>query len=206
MDHSATALEIIDAAQELAQTRGYNGFSYQDIAERVGIRTASIHYHFPSKGDLGKAMIEQYRRFVADAAARIDVAVARTEGERGLGAPQRLKRYAAILNKVLNTGNRMCLGGMLASDYTTLPAEVQQEVTRFVGENERWLARVLAEGREAGSLVFAGTPQSAGAALFAALEGALLTARSCEDPRRYRRASAWLIDALDASTRPGRTP
>lgn len=64
MDHSATALEIIEAAQELAQTRGYNGFSYQDIAERVGIRTASIHYHFPSKGDLGKAALRLARAIV----------------------------------------------------------------------------------------------------------------------------------------------
>ena len=95
--------------------------------------------------------------------------------------------------------------GVPASAQTAAPAP-QSERARAWWATVSTLAADDMEGREAGSLVFAGTPQSAGAALFAALEGALLTARSCEDPRRYRRASAWLIDALDASTRPGRTP
>jgi TetR/AcrR family transcriptional repressor of nem operon len=204
MESSATALEIIDAAQELAQTRGYNGFSYKDIAERVGIRTASIHYHFPSKGDLGVAMLDRYRRFVAAAAADIDVVIGETEKKTGDGASERLRRYAGILDKVLNTGNRMCLGGMLASDYETLPPEVQREVTRFVAENERWLARVLTEGKKAGALSFAGTPEAAASALFAALEGAMLTARSCGDPTRYTHAAAWIINGLTAKQKSAR--
>lgn len=196
MDYSPTALKIIDAAQELAQTRGYNGFSYKDIAERVGIRTASIHYHFPSKADLGVAMVEQYRRFVNGAIADIDTAVGAAEGKRGAGAPERLHRYAGVLERVLNTGNRMCLGGMLASDYATLPPEVQREVSGFISENEQWLGRVLGDGRKAGSLTFAGTPESAATTLFSALEGAMLTARGCEDAKRFGRASAWIVSAL----------
>jgi TetR/AcrR family transcriptional repressor of nem operon len=196
MDYSPTALDILDAAQELAQTRGYNGFSYKDIADRVGIRTASIHYHFPSKGDLGRAMADQYRRFVSSALADIDVDVGDPAGARGSGAPQRLRRYAALLEGVLTNGNRMCLGGMLASDYATLPPEVQHEVSRFITENERWLARVLAEGREAGTLVFSGTPESAATTFFSTLEGAMLNARGSEEPARFRRASAWFLDNI----------
>ena len=69
---TATATTILDAAQQLAQTRGYNAFSYRDLAERVGIRTASIHYHLPTKGDLGVALVARYGAFVADALAALD--------------------------------------------------------------------------------------------------------------------------------------
>lgn len=194
MEHSPTATSILDAAQELAQTRGYNAFSYRDLAERVGIRTASIHYHFPSKADLGRAMVARYREFVGGALSQIDVDV--TDLPLADAAPERLRRYAALLESVLTTGNRVCLGGMLASDYATLPLEMQREVVLFISENEAWLTRRLREGRAAGSLSFSGAPEAAAATYFAALEGAMFVSRSCQDPERYRRTSAWLLGAL----------
>src|SRR4051794_36242328 len=53
---------ILDVAQELLQTRGYNAISYQDIADRIGIRKASIHHHFPNKSDLAQALVRRYRQ------------------------------------------------------------------------------------------------------------------------------------------------
>lgn len=190
MTYSLTAVDILDAAQELAQTRGYNAFSYRDLARRVGIRTASIHYHFPSKADLGRALVERYRAAINTALANIDAAPPTT------AAPERLRRYAALLENVLTTGNRMCLGGMLASDYTTLPVEMQQEVSLFISDNERWLTRVLRDGRASGSLSFAGSPADAAGTLFAALEGAMIVSRSFADPRRYRQTSDWLLRSV----------
>jgi TetR/AcrR family transcriptional regulator, transcriptional repressor for nem operon len=190
-----TAVAILDAAQELAQTRGYNAFSYRDLAERIGIRTASIHYHFPTKGDLGRALIGRYGAFVAGAVADLE--------RLTTDAPARLRGYSAILEDVLAPpgtgtagGGRVCLGGMLASEYPTLPPEVQRAVRGFMDDNLRWLARVLAEGRDAGTLAFPGTPEAAATALFSALEGAMLVARTAADVGRYRAASAWLLSAL----------
>jgi TetR/AcrR family transcriptional repressor of nem operon len=208
---STTAREILDAAQELAQTCGYHGFSYRDLEGRVGVRAASIHYHFPSKGDLGRALLARYRASLFDALAAVEAETLRGGIDAGAAAPERLRRYAAILEDMLAgagaTGApaRICLGGMLASDYATLPTEVQAEVTRFVRANEAWLARVLAEGRAVGMLAFAGSPEDAAAALFAAFEGAMMTTRSGGDPGRFARASAWLLGALapvDASRPP----
>jgi TetR/AcrR family transcriptional repressor of nem operon len=193
MDTSNTAVRILDAAQELVQTRGFNAFSYRDLAERVGIRTASIHYHFPAKADLGRALLQRYRAAVAEARAHVDAALP-AEAD----AAEKLRRFAAVLEDVLRNGGRICLGGMLATDFATLPEEMQRAVASFIDDNERWLARVLAEGRAAGALAFPGDPQAAGAALFAALEGAMLTARARGDFSAYSSMSEWLVDNLVA--------
>lgn len=196
MHETGTATQILDAAQELVQTRGYNAFSYKDLEARVGIRTASIHYHFPTKADLGTAIAKRYREFVT---ARL----AEFEG-REATATKRLQRYAGLLEGVLTKGNRICVGGMLASDYATLPPEVQTEVSAFVHENERWLAHVLKDGRAAGELAFEGTPETLATTLFSALEGAMFVARSTGDHGRYRRTAEWLLGALAPSRSPAR--
>lgn len=195
MQNTETSEAILDAAQELAQIRGYNAFSYRDLAERVGIRTASIHYHFPTKGDLGRSLIARYAAYVADVCDDLE--------RRSPDAPTRLRGYAALLEQVLAPpgstaagSGRVCLGGMLASEYPTLPPEVQREVRRFVDDNVRWLARVLAAGRDAGTLAFAGAADAAATALFAALEGAMFVARTAGDAGRYRAATDWLLSAL----------
>ena len=57
---AGTATRILDVAERLAQVRGFNGFSYADIAAEVGITKAALHYHFASKADLGEALISRY--------------------------------------------------------------------------------------------------------------------------------------------------
>jgi TetR/AcrR family transcriptional repressor of nem operon len=172
-----TATRILDVAQELAQTRGYNAFSYADISEQVGIRTASIHYYFPSKSDLGRALIGRYQRTAEQVFAQIDRA---TNDPR-----QKLRRYSGMFSDMMRHGERMCLGGILAADILTLPAEIGDEVQAFFDLNERWLARVLDEGRRAGLLQFTGSPELEARLLVASLEGALLVARSYADVDRY---------------------
>lgn len=180
-----TATRILDVAQELAQTRGYNAFSYADIAEQVGIRTASIHYYFPSKSDLGRALIGRYQRTAEQVFAQIDRAA---DDSR-----QKLRRYSEIFQNFMLHGERMCLGGILAADILTLPFEIRDEVQAFFNLNERWLARVLDQGRTAGLLQFTGSPEVEARLLVASLEGALLVARSYGDVDRYRELADKLL-------------
>ena len=165
-----TSARILDAAQRLVQTRGYNGFSYADVAEHVGIRKASIHYHFPNKGDLGRELVARYRTGFRRELGRIEGAT---------GDPhRRLERYAGLYRAVLEDEGRMCLCGMMAADLVTLPEGVQQEVRGFFSENAAWLAAVLVEGRETGALGFEGEPEAEAQLLLSSLEGAMLLARS----------------------------
>jgi TetR/AcrR family transcriptional repressor of nem operon len=180
----ATKDRILDAAERLAQTRGFNGFSYADVSALVGITTASLHYHFPGKPALGRALIERYGR-------RFDAALAAiAAGDRS--APGRLRGYARLYADVL-ANDRMCLCGMFAAEIATLPPTMQRSVRAFFAANEAWLASVLKAGRATGELGFDGRPVDAAAEWVATLEGAMLLARSHGDPRRLAAATDRLV-------------
>jgi TetR/AcrR family transcriptional repressor of nem operon len=184
---AGTAQRILDVAERLVQTRGFNGFSYADIAEALRVTKASLHYHFPSKADLGKRLIERYETAFLAALRAI---------EAGGAAPrEQLKRYAQIYADVLRD-DRMCLCGMLASDYATLPKAMKQEVRHFFDENEQWLAAVLERGRKAGSLGFKGRALDLARVIVGSLEGAMMLARSYGDAARFDTAAERLIESL----------
>lgn len=173
----------MDAAEALVQTRGYNGFSYADLSETVGIRKASVHHHFPSKGDLGRAVAERYRMQFAAALEQID-AEADTPALR-------LRRYADLYARTLSDRDRMCLCGMLAAEYATLPELVQAEVRVFFHDQRKWLMRTL--GTEQHTRAQA---RDRADALLAGLEGALLVSRAGGDAASFGRTARVLIDVL----------
>jgi TetR/AcrR family transcriptional repressor of nem operon len=191
-----TAARILDIAEPLVQSRGFNGFSYADVAEELGITKASLHYHFAGKAELGKALIDRYAARFADALAAIDAG----EGD----ARAKLDAYARIYADVL-ADQRMCLCGMLAADYETLPGPMRDAVVRFFDDNEAWLVGLLDQGRAEGSLRLAGTPRDAAQAIVGGLEGAMLVARPYGDLARFQAAANQLLAGL-ASTPAGKRP
>lgn len=179
-----TATQILDVAERLAQTRGFNGFSYADIAAELGITKASLHYHFAAKSDLGTALIERYSAGFQDALAKIAAS--------GLDAPSQLERYVRLYADVLKKG-RMCLCGMLAAEYTTLPDGMKTAIRKFFDENEAWLVRLFETGRRARTLAFQGDPRDAARVFTGGLEGAMLLARSYNEPSRFSIAASHLL-------------
>ncbi|MCE9582946.1 MAG: TetR/AcrR family transcriptional regulator [Planctomycetes bacterium] len=188
MPDADTRTALLDVAQEFAQTRGYNAFSFRDLADRVGVKTASIHYWFPTKGDLGRELMVRYRESFTGILDAIS--------ERTTDARRRLQAFVDLFRSTLRAGDRMCLCGMLAVEYSTLPAAVQDEVKAFFVLSEKWLARVLDEGKRARTLKFEGTPDAAARVLFASLEGAMMSARAFGDEGRLESAGKWLVEAV----------
>lgn len=174
-------------AERLAQTRGFNGFSYADIAAELKVTKASLHYHFATKADLGRALIARYTERFAAALAVID---AEPHGS--------LLRYVQLYEQVL-VRDRMCLCGMLAAEYSTLPAAMRSELRHFFDSNEAWLAASLERGRTAGELTFKGSALEAARALTAGMEGAMLLARAYQEPARFAAIAKRLLGELDIS-------
>lgn len=168
-----TADRVLDIAEALVQTRGYNAFSYADISRAVGVRKASLHHHYPTKAHLGLALVARYHAAFVGALGDIE---ARSET-----APRRLERYIELYGSVLRRG-RMCMCGMLAADVATLPKSMRESIAGFFAENEQWLARVLAEGKKRGEIAFEGTPSSMASFFVSSLEGAMLVARGSGTP------------------------
>jgi TetR/AcrR family transcriptional regulator, transcriptional repressor for nem operon len=185
---SETASRILEVAERLAQTRGFNGFSYADIAAELGITKASLHYHFATKTELGCALIVGYSKKFDEALAQIGAADPRDT----------LRRYVQLYENVL-VRDRMCLCGMLAAEYSTLPQTMRAELRTFFDRNESWLAIHLERGRKAGALRFDGPAVEIARLLTAGLEGAMLLARSYEEPARFQATATRLLAEVSGS-------
>jgi TetR/AcrR family transcriptional regulator, transcriptional repressor for nem operon len=165
---SSTASDILDAAERLVQSRGFNGFSYADVSSELGITKAALHYHFAGKAELGESLISRYNE-------RFDAALAAIDST-GSSAPDKLLAYCELYRGTLR-GQRMCLCGMLAAEYNTLGEPMRDALGTFFDHNRDWLAALLETGREAGTLRFTGPVDQAAQTIVAALEGAMLVAR-----------------------------
>ena len=149
--------------------RGFNAFSYQHLARALGVKPAAIHYHFPSKDDLGTALVARQLR--------------RLRKWRGLPrvtnleSAQQLDALLAVYDNHLDHDRRVCLFGALAAGFRTLPAPMQAELRTFNHELTEWLAEVLAVGRATGALRFVGSPAAKAAQVLTTLAGALQVAR-----------------------------
>ncbi len=170
MTTTDTKQKIMEVARGMVQARGYNALSFRDLAEQIGVKSASIHYHFPTKGDLGAALA---RRYTEDGAAYLKSLLETTE-DQGVD----LRRYTDIFRSALTNNNRMCLCGIMAAEYEDLPVEVRTEVDKFTELQVQWLSEILTikyPGRDKDAI------QRHALAIFAAIEGAQLIARGRED-------------------------
>ena len=165
--------KILAAAKLVAQSRGYNGLNFRDLAEDVGLRSASIYHHFPSKADLATAVAKRYWEDHATALETM-----RAQASDPVGA---LRRYPETFRWALENQNRMCLSGFMAAEYDDLPEPVKKEVQTFADVNVRWLSRLLS----AAKLVSAKKSEQRANAIYAAVSGAQLMARSRSDIALY---------------------
>jgi TetR/AcrR family transcriptional repressor of nem operon len=152
---------IMSVAKAMVQARGYNALSFREIAKDIGIKSASIHYYFPTKGDLGAVLAQRY---TDDAVGYFEQLLAEP-----LDLATRFQRYIAVFRAALLNDNRMCLYGIMAAEYGDLPPEVRAAVDGFSAANVRWLGEVL------------GADEARALAVFAAIEGAQLVARGRGD-------------------------
>ncbi|UOK36683.1 TetR/AcrR family transcriptional regulator [Pseudomonas palleroniana] len=185
---------ILEAAKAAAQTHGYNGINFRSIGEIVGIKNASIYYHFASKADLGAAVAERYWQDTAKV----------LEGIRASNLePQRcLELYPSIFRTSLENGNRLCLFSFMAAEYEDLPDEVKQQLKTFAEVNIEWLAQVLALAGTASEDLC----KTRARAIYAAVAGAQLIARSQGDIAVFDELISNYQDAGLMSGGRGQTP
>lgn len=168
---------IMAAAKATVQARGYNALSFREIAKEVGIKSASVHHHFATKGDLGSALARRYNE----------------EGEiylKGLldtnaDATQLMNAYTKVFRSALINDNRMCLCGVMIAEFDNLPLYIRGEVNRFTEINVAWIEEVLKRDKPAANKSMLGEQAMA---IFAAVEGAQLIARGCHDISVYDRS------------------
>jgi len=182
-----TRSALLAEAEILVRTRGYAAFSYADLSDRIGIRKASIHHHFPTKEILGTALIDSYlERFTAQLDA---LATKRTD------AKSKLLTYGDFFAASLRDG-LMPLCGALAADVAYLPSSMQQRVKKFFELHADWLEMVLRDGVAKNEFQLSATPQRSAVLLLSTLQGASVVAWALKDPTVIKPAYKQAVENL----------
>jgi TetR/AcrR family transcriptional repressor of nem operon len=166
---SNTRDQIIDKAFQLMLQRGLNGFSYRDISEPLGVKNAAIHYHFPNKMDLIKALIDENHQVLRRSTSEF-------MAYGGPARPQLEGLFAFTMNQC-QCGRPICMVGALAIDYDELSDDIKEANNRFMKDSVNWLSRVMDAGRKQDEFHFEGESMSKAVSILAMIQGARQLAR-----------------------------
>ncbi|WP_426037944.1 TetR/AcrR family transcriptional regulator [Cypionkella sp. TWP1-2-1b2] len=190
MTKSATASKLIEEASKLITNGGYNGFSYADLSERLGIRKASIHHHFPSKVDLVVAVVEQQR-----ATIRAQLEALEDGNPDAIG---QLLAYVDYWKRCIEEeSTTFCLVGVLAAELPGLPPKVGISVQGHFNDLGNWIERVMTLGLEQGAIELELEPKTSSQFFQTAVYGAMVMARAYGDPSKF----TFIVDAFIARMR-----
>ena len=171
---NATADRVLDAGQELIQTRGFSAISFQDIASEVGIKKPNIIHHFPTKAELGVVIIRRYRDTFAAQLQEISEDSAKSCWDA-------LEFYFSPYLFFASTPDKVCLCGALAGEIPALPETMRAEVKQFMEAHQQWLEEILLRGSGRGNYASIDSPEFLSRMIFNSLQGSLLVKRSTED-------------------------
>jgi TetR/AcrR family transcriptional repressor of nem operon len=166
---SSTRDQIIDKAFQLMLQRGLHGFSYRDISEPMGVKNAAIHYHFPNKMDLIKALIDENHQVLRRSTSEF-------MAYGGPAMPQLEGLFAFTMNQC-QCGRPICMVGALAIDYDELNDDIKNANDKFMKDSVNWLTKVMDVGREQEEFHFNGDPMSKAVSILAMIQGARQMAR-----------------------------
>lgn len=174
---------ILDAAERMIRTGGYNGFSFREVAKAVGIKAASVHYHYPGKAELGAAVAQRYTDRFIDALGDPETP--------GIDGRAQLRRFVGAYRASLTEDRLMCLCGMFGAEVEALPGSVAEETRRFFERNIEWLVHVL---RRHSAQASAALLRRRARHVVATLEGALILSRTLGGSEPFDDATGSLVD------------
>lgn len=183
-----TQSRLLDLGEALMRKRGFGGFSYADLAREIGIRKASIHHHFPTKSDLGMAVLDRYADQLADKLRKISSA-SRTGG-------QALDGTIKLYRDAIDHAGSMCLCSTLAADTEVIDRDMRERLAQANRDTAAWIQETLLTGRRDRSIAVGGDPALEAKAILAQLQGAQLLARAGGDPQIFDQAITTLVARL----------
>ncbi len=129
----------------LIQEVGYHAFSYADIAKKLQIKNAAVHYHFPGKADLYESIVETHIQNYTMIGQELDRA--------SISSKAKLERIFGRYSNLVD-GDRICIIGAIASDYKTLPEKARTKVAELVELVLKLVEKILQEGKKKGDFNF----------------------------------------------------
>ncbi|QET06047.1 MULTISPECIES: TetR/AcrR family transcriptional regulator [Cupriavidus] len=179
--------QLLEHTLVLIRRRGFNGFSYRDLAELVGVKTSSIHYYFPSKDDLVLEAVKTYSARITERMRNIDPELPLLDQAR-----QYLEPIRATCGS-----DQICLAGMLSTEVLSLPECVHKVLKDFYAVNEAWLTKLLEKGQEQRDMPYPVPPAMLAQVVYGALQSGLIAARLFGNQERVEAAAHTLLGALE---------
>ena len=168
-----TAERLMDLAETHMRIAGYGGFSFRDLAAEIGIKSASVHHHFPTKATMAAAVARRY-------ADRFFAKVARSPNET---ADDAIAAYRSAFKAALDQDGAMCLFGVLGAESGGLSPEVADEILSFFRRCIADLSQRIG-GPDAEARAFQ---------VIATLEGGMMLARAYQDTTAFDHAADGLL-------------
>ncbi|WP_066732727.1 TetR/AcrR family transcriptional regulator [Cupriavidus sp. D384] len=181
--------QLLEHASVLIRQRGYNGFSYRDLAELVGVKTSSIHYYFPAKDDLVLEVVRLYRERSKARLAAIDTSLPLIE---------QAERYVGPLRNDIEL-NQICLAGMLSAEVLALPDAIRSYLQAHFQANETWITNLLHRAEAERGQPYPVPPQLLAKVLYGAIQNGIITARMSGSSDRLDAAADMLLGAVRGS-------
>lgn len=170
---------LLDAAERRIRKCGYNAVSFRDLAVDTGIKSASVHYHFPRKEDLGLALVQRY-------SARFFAAL-ENRASRAKGPRARVRAVCDVYRSSLNADGSMCLCGMLGAENASLPPALSAAVAEFMRANVSWIKESLSPGWSSSRR------EKFAVAAVAGLQGAMLMTTTLKDTAVFERVADGIV-------------
>lgn len=184
-----TKERIIAITKDLIQEKGANAFSYQDLADQLKIKKASIHYHFPHKNDLLLAVVKHYSNELKQYLANLDS----TNQNK---SKKKLIKYFDIYLELAKSSDKLCLCGILASEILSFPTKLAKEINEFFQIHETWLSNLFQEAKDNNELNYVGSATNLAAMVFSSIQGALVISRTKKDPSYLKSVISEIIHLL----------
>ncbi|WP_420994161.1 TetR/AcrR family transcriptional regulator [Cupriavidus sp. 30B13] len=178
--------QLLEHTLVLIRRRGFNGFSYRDLAELVGVKTSSIHYYFPAKDDLVLEAVKEYSARITERIRNIDAS---------LPPHEQADAYLSFL-RTAACGDQICLAGMLSTETLCLPETVHAELKAFYRMNEDWLMGLIERAQSEYGKVYPVSPRALAQVIYGALQNGLVVARLFCAPERLESAAELLMASL----------
>ncbi len=172
---ASMAERIMDSAESLLAQRGYHGFSYDDVAQQVGIKKPSIHHHFAKKEILAAAIVHRYSLGFQGHLKDIE--------DTNNTVKARLEAYAELFQQTYQSERKLCVCGMLGAEAAALPVLVNQEVQNFFQMNLAWLTSIIATAESDGLDTTRQQAESRAFVFLSVLEGSMVVGRGLQDRR-----------------------
>ncbi|MHA1992203.1 MAG: TetR/AcrR family transcriptional regulator [Candidatus Hodarchaeales archaeon] len=161
--------QIIKITRNKLHLKSYNSISYKEISDELGIKKASLYHHFPSKEELGLTVLQNYRKHINDLMKKTD--------EFTDDPWKKLKGYLRYFSKLREEDDKICLGGVLTTEYNTLPGSIQKELKLLFDDHFNWLVTILNDGREKNIFYLDDDPYNVAIMIEAKIQGGLILSR-----------------------------